>query len=330
MKPKTFLAAIFILACFGFASTPQVFSQEEQTHTVVNGDTLWSISQRYYNNPHLWPALWALNQDRTSNPHRISVGDVLVIYPKQQVEEKIAEVVKPVEKAAVAAPPKTPKSLYSHGQPLDTLFPKYFSYLANPAGLDASGANKIRVKKEILVDAVVGIGPSGEELKGTKKAVVETYSEVYQVGEIIASEEQAHDPTGSGNIQGKILLSTYDDVVVAFSRDMAKLLDSAAQGEPDPYFREYPIYNLAEDLKEPSDPKRKKSLGNMHHYRGTLTVVARVETAKVGASGKYQEYIKKNVADREPVFYIARITNSIEPIYIGDRIFYFKLVEQKD
>jgi LysM repeat protein len=43
-------------------------------HTVRRGDTLWEISQRYYNNPYHWPRLWSYNP-QVQNPHWIYPGD---------------------------------------------------------------------------------------------------------------------------------------------------------------------------------------------------------------------------------------------------------------
>lgn len=45
-------------------------------YEVEDGDTLWLISQEFFNDPWLWPNLWALNPHIT-NPHWIYPGDVI-------------------------------------------------------------------------------------------------------------------------------------------------------------------------------------------------------------------------------------------------------------
>jgi len=78
---------------------------------------------------------------------------------------------------------------------------------------------------------------------------------------------------------------------------------------------------MGEVAKDPDDPTGGTTMGNLHRFKGRLTVVARVVTSKVKTENP------ENSSDRNPVFYVARITQSKEPIKIGDKIYIFKHVE---
>ena len=56
-------------------------------YEVEDGDSLWLISQEFFNDPWLWPNLWALNPHIT-NPHWIYPGDIVRLkWTKQAAEE---------------------------------------------------------------------------------------------------------------------------------------------------------------------------------------------------------------------------------------------------
>jgi hypothetical protein len=77
---KAIISLVFLLtppALYAADATDLQKSAPER-YTVVEGDTLWSISARFLKSPWRWPEVWNLN-NQVSNPHRIYPGDVLVL-----------------------------------------------------------------------------------------------------------------------------------------------------------------------------------------------------------------------------------------------------------
>ena len=57
---------------------PNSYPEGTRLHIIVRGDTLWDLSNTYFQNPFLWPQLWDANRYIT-DPHWIYPGDPLVI-----------------------------------------------------------------------------------------------------------------------------------------------------------------------------------------------------------------------------------------------------------
>lgn len=51
-------------------------------YTIKKGDTLWDLSERFFDSPWIWPDLWGKNQD-IANPHWIYPGNRIRIYDRK-------------------------------------------------------------------------------------------------------------------------------------------------------------------------------------------------------------------------------------------------------
>ncbi len=82
------LCVLSFLVCV-FAFTSLAFSQDEEgeyvgwsqglKYTVEDGDTLWDLSEKFFDTPAMWPELWKQNP-HINNPHWIEPGTVINLY----------------------------------------------------------------------------------------------------------------------------------------------------------------------------------------------------------------------------------------------------------
>ena len=105
-----------LMAILIFSLTGTALAQSEQTtrYTVVEGDTLWGISDKLLKNPWRWTELWDQNT-QLLDPHLIYPGDVLLLsgsslrvmrntrLPVQKLQPKIR--VQPLDRAITTIDP---------------------------------------------------------------------------------------------------------------------------------------------------------------------------------------------------------------------------------
>ncbi|OGA10138.1 MAG: hypothetical protein A2W68_10245 [Betaproteobacteria bacterium RIFCSPLOWO2_02_64_14] len=102
-----------VLPAFAASATDLKDNAPDQ-YTVIKGDTLWSISGRFLNQPWRWPELWKMNQEQIKNPHLIYPGDVLVLdragmsLTKRDTVKLSPRIrVEPLQRAVPSIPPAT-------------------------------------------------------------------------------------------------------------------------------------------------------------------------------------------------------------------------------
>ena len=85
LKSKALYIGISLFVTLFLVLSPSISAGKKLTHTVKKGDTLWSICEKYYGDPYLWPELWEMNQFVT-NPHWISPGDVIKLFDYKEIK----------------------------------------------------------------------------------------------------------------------------------------------------------------------------------------------------------------------------------------------------
>jgi hypothetical protein len=76
-----------LLCCFSvFSQEVELQADHPDTYTVVRGDTLWGVAERFLQNPWLWPEIWQANP-QIENPHLIYPGDqISLVYVNGQAQ----------------------------------------------------------------------------------------------------------------------------------------------------------------------------------------------------------------------------------------------------
>lgn len=74
-------------------NTVDIGNVTEVTYTIVSGDTLWKIADRFYGNGSLWTKIFADNADIIKDANKIYVGQVIRLYIMDQPEQASISVV---------------------------------------------------------------------------------------------------------------------------------------------------------------------------------------------------------------------------------------------
>ncbi len=124
MIRKLFITStlLFSLLSQSLWAAPEFVDNFPERYTVVKGDTLWDISERFLKSPWLWPEIWHANP-QVANPHWIYPGDVIgLVYVDGQ--PRITTIQAGPENGVVKLSPKikaTPISTAIPTIPLDAI-----------------------------------------------------------------------------------------------------------------------------------------------------------------------------------------------------------------
>jgi len=74
-------------------------------YTVQKGDTLWDLSEHFYDSAWIWPDLWKKNQE-VANPHWIYPGEQIRLFTREELEALERE--EPPEEPEIFVLPEEP------------------------------------------------------------------------------------------------------------------------------------------------------------------------------------------------------------------------------
>lgn len=75
---RLILGMVLLATAVAALAQPVLRDDYPERYTVVRGDTLWDISNKFLQNPWMWPEIWQVNP-QIDNPHLIFPGDVITL-----------------------------------------------------------------------------------------------------------------------------------------------------------------------------------------------------------------------------------------------------------
>src|SRR5438874_13253889 len=173
-----------------------------EEYTIVKGDTLWDLSQKFLSNPWYWPKIWSLNPS-IENPHWIYPGNKLRIVPGEGGSQAPAQVQAEEQEAGIDATAlNAPDD--SLGAPLETSV----SLPATP-DLDVVGRDSRESRAALNTVSVSG------KLAFSPPAVLSVRS-----SGLVTPEEMRSAGTLEASFEEKQMLATYDTAYARFSDEV--------------------------------------------------------------------------------------------------------------
>jgi hypothetical protein len=170
--------------------------QVPEEYIVEQGDTLWDICDLFFEQPWMWPTIWALNPHVT-NPHWIYPGDVLRLRMPNQQEALPGMPLKPLGYTAGAADASqvslnegfiTEKDMDRSGTIRWSKLPRQYLASEDEVYVDFDQLDKVRIGDQFSVYKVLNdvIHPKTGEVLG-KKIQMLGILEIKRVDEHVAT-----------------------------------------------------------------------------------------------------------------------------------------------
>ncbi|MGZ6141866.1 MAG: LysM peptidoglycan-binding domain-containing protein [Myxococcales bacterium] len=173
-----------------------------EEYTIIKGDTLWDLSQKFLNNPWYWPKIWSLNPG-IENPHWIYPGNKLRIVPGEggaqapaqvQAQPPAEEQQPGVDAEAANAPPEEAPAAEEASTSVTPPASPDLEVMRSNSREASNNSVSVSGKLAFTPPPVVTVRSSG----------------------LVTPEERANAGTLDASFEEKELLATYDTAYVNF------------------------------------------------------------------------------------------------------------------
>ena len=259
---KKIYALLLLLLLICSVGRADVLQLKDGVYIIKEGDCLWNISKKYYDNPYLWPKIWEANPYIT-NPDLIFPDDQLVIpgidAAAEEVETEMNETIveTPVEEE-VPIKEETPVVVEPIKVEEETEV-----VVEDEVPYEDEAFEEELPEEEVIKDLEIPISFDNQVLAAG--GVVQA-GELPEQGYIVDFEETFQEYHGAHEL---IFLNFYEDVAIGDA---------------------FLIYTYFDEVK---DPSTKSALGKKFVIKGVVTIVEMGEYAIKGEVKKSFDKLEK-------------------------------------